>query len=266
MTQSEEQNVQPIEFDEAVKIIGTKDVSNYLNLSKNYALAVWAAIENDSYDAETMAKAWRTMSQESASRQITENKKFTVEVDFSDLDGVEVFHGREGVETCNHCGGAGERFKFAKKPIKVECLKCKEVRIRMNDKELIINGETVTYDGKDVSKDKRYQKYVGRRVETCMSCKGTGRYVVEDKRRGGKIDVKCKTCHGINIDGLSETTQVLTKCKTCKGSRIVKIAVLDSALKSTTICKSCNGQGFVKPKQGPMNPVITPDLAKLIKS
>jgi DnaJ-class molecular chaperone len=133
----------------------------------------------------------------------------------------------------------------------------------------------ITYDGKDVSDDARYQRYLGRVVETCISCKGTGRYITEDKEFGGKNDLECKTCHGNNVDGKSihpvleqPMTQIITKCKTCKGKRTIKIPVISAEIKSTTICRKCSGKGFItpRPESMPMNPVISVDIASGIKT
>jgi DnaJ-class molecular chaperone len=251
-------------IEEAIQVLGTGgfvtyDINHFL---KCYQTKLWAAVENDELTDAVEAKlsaGWRTFNQADVINQIKENGKFVLDITFNDLD---------GVETCDACRGAGERFKFAKKPVQVGCLKCKDTLIHLNDKDLIIEGDIITYAGKDVSDNPNYQRYLGKVVEECTSCGGSGRYVVVDKEFGGKNDLECKTCHGINIDGRSEITQVLTKCKTCKGKRWIKIPVISPEIKSTTPCRKCRGTGytFPKPEKLPMNPVISKDIASGIKT
>ena len=252
----------PMSLEKACATLGTGSQTDIDHFLKCYQLALWAAIENDELtDAleSEYAAAWRVGNQHDVIRQIKENGKFVLDINFNDL---------EDVETCDACRGAGERFKFAKKPVQVGCLKCKDTLIHLNDKDLVIAGDLITYDGKDVSDNPNYQRYLGKVVEDCISCGGTGRYIVEDKEFGGKNNLLCKTCRGINIDGLSKTTQVITKCKTCKGKRRIKIPVISPEIKSTTPCRKCKGTGYTvpKPEAQPMNPVISKDLGSAIKT
>jgi hypothetical protein len=253
---------QNMTYQMANKLLGTGSCTEIEHVVKCYLAKTWAAMENNELTPQLesdLASSWRFFNQNDVSRQIAENGKFELNIQLADPE--------LKVETCDACKGAGERFKFAKKPVQVGCLKCKDSIIRLNGKDLIIELDTIMYDGKDVSDEPRYQKYLGKVVEDCISCNGTGRYVYEDPEFGGKNDLKCKTCHGINIDGKSKTTQIITKCKTCKGKRQIKIPVISPIIKSTTICRKCSGKGFVntKPEKVPMNPVMTVALADKIK-
>ena len=249
-------------LESACKVLKTGPDVSIHNFSKCYQIAMDVAMENNELTPElenNLAQAWRIGNQNDVSNQVEENKGFVLDIRFDDLD---------GVETCSACNGAGEKFKFTKKPVEVGCLKCKDVLINLKGKSLIIDHDTITYDGKDVSDDPTYKWYLGKVVENCISCKGTGRYVVEDKEHGGKNDLQCKTCRGKNVDGKSAATQIVTKCKTCKGKRRLKIMVISNHIKSTTICRKCSGKGFTKeaPKRQPFSPVMSAEVAKDISS
>lgn len=241
-------------------ILGTGGNTDIVHTHKCYQALIWTAQENDELTVERMQElslAWRLRNQCDVIKQIGRDGKFVLDIHFDDQD----------KKTCDACGGAGERFKFAKKPVQVECLKCKTVQIKINDRIMIIEGTTITLNGKDISDHKGYQKYLGKVVDDCPSCDGDGRYITEDPEFGGKNNLACRTCRGINIDGLSEVTQVISKCKTCKGKREVKIPVISPEIKSTTLCRKCSGLGYTipRPEQQPMNPVINPDLASALK-
>jgi DnaJ-class molecular chaperone len=249
-------------LEDARKVLGTGNNQDYDNLLKCYQLAIWAAGENGELTPaleEKFSHAWRVGNKNEMSNQVLKNGKFVMDARFNDLD---------GVETCDACRGAGERFKFARKPVEVGCLKCKDVLINLNGKDLIIELDKITFDGKDVSEDPNFKNYLGKVVEDCTSCDGTGRYIVEDKEFGGSNNLQCKTCHGKNIDGKSKTTQIIIKCKTCKGKRRLKIPLISHEFESTTICRKCSGKGFVNqcPKHELMNPVISKDIAAAIKN
>ena len=252
----------PMTLEDAQKVLGSGNILEPEHLVKCYQTKMWADKENGELTHErqkTLSESWRTTHQKEVINQVAKNGKFVLDIHFNDL---------EGIETCDACKGAGERFKFAKKPIQVGCLKCKDTLINLNGKDLIIELDKITYDGNDVSDDPRYKKYLGKVVEDCISCGGTGRYIVKDEEYGGSNNLECKTCHAQNIDGLSETTQVIIKCKTCKGKRRIKIPVISAEIKSTTICRKCGGAGFValRPQKQPMNPVISADIAAGIKT
>jgi len=192
----------PMNLEDAQKVLGAGDNLESEHLVKCYQMAIWADKENDELTHEReklLAAAWRVGNQHDVIQQIANNGKFVLDINFNDL---------EGIETCDACKGAGERFKFAKKPVQVGCLKCKDVLIHLNGKDLIIELDVITYDGKDVSDDSRYQRYLGKVVEDCISCGGTGRYITKDEEYGGSNNLQCKTCHAQNIDGLSALINV----------------------------------------------------------
>lgn len=242
---------------DALRGLGCGKDHSFKNAVDCYQVGYEVAEENgENQKMEAFSRNWRTFLQCTVIIQVDKDGKFSLLIEFPKLTGKEV---------CDSCKGTGERYKFAKKPIMVDCLKCKDVIISIDGKELIINANVITLAGVDVSGEAKYQRFLGRVVEDCISCSGTGRYVMKDPEFGGSNNLECKTCKGHNIDGRSKTSQVLTKCKTCKGKRKVKIPVIAPELKSTTICKKCEGKGFV-PMKNLMNPVIKiEDLADGIK-
>ena len=255
---------QPLQLEEAGVILGTgKDLSgkNFFNCFKANMEVAQDNKEFDKAPIHHWAAAWRVGNQYDVIEQIKEVKKFVLDIHFETVQGLNLV-------TCDACKGAGERFKFQKKPIQVGCLKCKDVLISYNGNPLVINGDLITLSDKDVSDNPNFKRFLGRVVEDCISCKGTGRYITEDKEFGGKNDLECKTCHGKNIDGLSDRTQIITKCKTCRGKRTLKIPVISPEIKSTTICRKCTGNGFIipRPEIQPMNPVISVDIASGIQT
>lgn len=65
--------------------------------------------------------------------------------------------------SCISCRGAGEIYKFNRKPVLVNCHICagkKKIRVE------------------------------------CRTCKGTGRYIKRDPQYGGGVNLKCTTCKG----------------------------------------------------------------------
>ena len=65
--------------------------------------------------------------------------------------------------SCISCKGAGEIYKFNRKPVEVNCHICagkKKIRVK------------------------------------CRKCDGSGRYIVRDKKFGGGMNLKCTTCKG----------------------------------------------------------------------
>ncbi len=263
-------------LDDAQKMVGAREATDLILLSKEYSYKIWAAIENQEYTPDykkMLAAAYRRIAESICELQIENDGEFKPIVDFSGLDDVQVFtnfkHPEKkilGVSSCSACSGLGERIKFNKKPVQVQCLKCKSVSYILDGENIIVNEDIVLVNGEDKTEDPKYNKLLGRVIEDCLSCEGTGRYIVEDKEYGGRNNLECKTCRGMKYHEDSKKTQVLTKCKTCKGKRLVKIPVLAPSVKSTTPCRPCSGMGFVPPKPGPVNPVLTKDLASKIKN
>ena len=88
--------------------------------------------------------------------------------------------------------------------------------------------------------------------DVCSECNGAGKifkfFLREDKRR-------CKSCHGTGKRGTHT-------CITCRGTGVFKKLVREPVIKSHNECQNCQGLGWVKK---PENPVLTPDLAELVK-
>lgn len=259
---------EPMPIAEALTIIGGKMPTTVANASKEYGAQIWAKIENDEFtkkNKKVLAKAYQSMVAHVCANQITELGRFDPTIDFSILKDVQVFPNTTlGVDACNACHGLGGLIKFQKKPKEVQCLKCKTVSFTMDGKAIHIDDKILLVDGVDKSNDRNFKWLFGRVIETCNSCNATGRYRDTSKAEGLVINVKCRTCKGRHYTTDLEGTQVITKCKTCHGKQRLKIPMLVGAVKTITPCKSCSGLGFVKPKAGPDNPVISADLATQI--
>jgi len=239
-------------------------------LSQGYSYLIEEAIKDKKFTFEykkTLAAAYRKLAEGVCEFQIEKDGEFKTRVDFSSLNGIVVFPNQTitGVNICKACSGIGERIKFHKKPIKVQCLKCKSQAYILNGEEIIVDDELILVNGENKTVEPKYNRLIGRVVEDCLSCGGTGRYIT-DLEPDLRINVICKTCNRIIYHPDSEKTQVLIKCKTCKGKRTVKIPVLSPEVNTTTLCRVCSGMGFVRPKPGPDNPVLTKDLGSIIKS
>ena len=263
MEQSTVSTPERMELEEAKGIVGVSQVPVDLRVASiEYGHKVWAALENQEYwpNKNRLAEAYRRLCQAVCEVQIAENGRFNPGTDFSVLNDQEIFHGKHGVEACPACSGLGERMKFAKLPTEVQCLKCKDVHYILDGEEITIHENEITVNGVDKSNDPKYKWLLGRVVEDCLSCKGSGRYIREEAK-DLRVNVQCKTCKGRKYTPGSEFTQVLTKCKTCKGKRKLKIPKLAPEVKSTTKCKVCSGIGFGKPKPLPDNPVLSVELA-----
>jgi len=174
--------------------------------------------KHETKDLKQMIDAKNLLLRPEIERQVEQNGKFTLNIPFE--------------TSCTSCCGTGERYKFFKKIIEVECKFC--------DKgELII---------------------------TCPACKGSGRYIKDTPDL--KINVKCKKCNKVN----EKTDEILVgkikvKCRTCRGSGKFSKLVIDSYIKSTTYCKDCRGKGFrYKKVKEPDNPVIPANIGQEIKN
>jgi len=296
-----------------------------VSLSYGYSLLIEDAIKQNKFNREyknNISSAYRKLAEGICETEISKNGKFEVSVDFSLLDGVVVFPQAKqkitGVTTCTACSGLGEWIKFQRKPVKVACLKCQTASYVLNDEKIVVDGNKITVDGIDKTNDPKYNRLLGRVVEDCISCNGTGRYITESYIHNGEeividghnilvngqaktsdpkyqkllkhgvedyikrdkkgkfivkpktdhllINVECKTCRGKKFHPESKKTQILIKCKTCSGKRVTKIPVITPNVNTTTVCRVCSGMGFVSPKPGPENPVLTRDLASRIRT
>lgn len=254
---------------EAQEVLGDLPI-DMTALSQGYSCLIEEAINDKKFTFEykkTLSAAYRKLVEGVCEFQIEKDGEFKIMVDFSSLNGVVVFPNKSitGVTTCKACSGLGERIKFHKKPIKVQCLKCKSQEYVLNEEEIIVDDEIILVNGENKTAEPKYKRLIGWVVEDCPSCDGTGRYI-DDSEPDLKINVECTTCRGIKYHPDSEKTQILNKCKTCKGKKLVKILVIAPSVNTTTLCRICKGTGFVRPKAGPDNPVLTRDLAATIKS
>jgi DnaJ-class molecular chaperone len=167
--------------------------------------------------------------------------------------------------SCIHCKGTGEIYKFVKKTVEVNCHIC------AGKGELKITCPECK--GKPITKEIQ-----------CPTCKGSGRYI----RRwpeGGGINVSCRRCHGKKTimeevekcEKCNGEKTVVVKCAECRGKGKKRKAVLDHTIKSTTPCPVCEELGFTrnikpkklpkpKPRHEPANPVIPQDLAGAIRA
>ncbi len=270
-------NSMELTLDNAQKLVGAREATDLILLSKEYSYKIWAAVENQEYTSDykkSLAAAYRRISESICELQIANDGGFKPIVDFSSLDDVQVFINPKhpeikilGVNPCSACNGLGERIKFGRKPKKVGCLKCKTVSEYILDNEkIVVNEDIVLVDGVDKTEDIKYKRLLGRVIEDCESCDSKGRYITVDEEFGGSNNLECKTCRGGKYHEGSKKTQILIKCKTCKGNRILSIPVLAANVQSTTLCRPCSGMGFVPPKPSPNNPVLTKDLASKIKN
>ncbi len=268
-------NSMELTLDDAQKLVGAREATDLILLSKEYSYKIWAAVENQEYTSDykkALAAAYRRIAESICELQIANDGGFKPIVDFSGLDDVQVFTNPKnpetkilGVSPCSACSGLGELIKFNKKPKEVECLKCKTVSYILDNENIVVNQDIVLVNGEDKTKDPKYKRLLGMRIEDCESCDGTGRYITEPEP-DLRINVQCKTCRGMKYHKESKKTQILIKCKTCRGNRLVTIPVLAPSVQSTTLCRPCSGMGFVPPKPGPNNPVLTKDLASKIKN
>lgn len=144
------------------------------------------------------------------------------------LDGLIPFK-----NVCMSCQGSGERYKFFRDTMPVNCKFC------------------------DVDEN---TKPIGKLTVKCRSCHGTGKY-------NNHI---CTTCKDPNTN--KSTGYVRIKCRNCRGTGTYYKLVIDSKLKSTTYCRRCKGRGFILPETEPkkitpiINPVISKDIGQKIKS
>ena len=116
-------------------------------------------------------------------------------------------------KVCTSCQGAGVKFKFFRKLVKVECKFC--------------------------DKDPETNKANGYRTIPCKACHGTGQY---KKLNGDKIT--CIKCEG--------KAKVTFKCNKCRGNKTFTLHPIDSKVKSVTHCKTCEGLGFIPDKPIPV--------------
>lgn len=132
-------------LDQAIGIIGKKPE----DLPHDILLSFRQTYENRSdIPKEQIILAKNLVMRASISAQMKEKRFFEIVSPFDD--------------SCIHCKGAGEIYKFDRKPVEVNCHICA--------------GKTQV-------------------LAPCRSCEGTGRYIRSFKEGGG-INIKCRTCKG----------------------------------------------------------------------
>ena len=258
-------------IEDAKKILSDLPI-NMTALSQGYSYLIEEAIATKKFDQTyqtTISAVYRKLAEKVCEFEIENYGEFKAMVDFSFLDNTLVFsdskHVTTGVSVCEACSGLGEKIKFHKKPIKVQCLKCKSVSYVLNGEEIVIDGENILVNGENKSDVPKYKRLLGWVVKDCPNCDGTGRYITE-LEPDLKLNLKCIACEGNKYNPENEKTQVIVKCETCRGKRTVKIPVLAPSVNSTTLCRVCSGMGFIHPKRRPDNPVLTRSLASKIKN
>ena len=90
--------------------------------------------------------------------------------------------------------------------------------------------------------------------QVCSNCNGTGNKFkfFKDRPKTG-----CKACNGTGV------RKNRSKCLTCGGTGVFEKNRLEAVIKSKNECLACKGKGL--PPDPPQNPVLTPDLAELVK-
>jgi len=207
-------------------VLGTGSGYDMNHVLRCFDAKLWAAEENEELTPELKDELIRSKNillRNLVIKQVNEVGHFTI-------DKSPPFE-----NTCTHCNGVGERYKFVRKSKRVKCMKCQNGKI----------------------------------IETCPTCKGTGRFVTKDDEENVPltINVVCKTCEGKKIEEGSEKTQIEYVCRICHGRTTVKTFAIIGVLRSTTPCEQCKGLGFLPPKKKrvPDNPVLDENLGNKIK-
>jgi len=137
-----------------------------------------------------------------------------------------------GFNACEACRGTGERYRFER--VEIIDNKCKSC------------------------------KGSGIRTEPCKACNATGTTDHKGKKR------ICFTCKGTKIYKFEKTLKRTQPqhCKECGGTGNRKRIVLTGKIDLHTQCKICKGTGKKKIKkiQPPSNPVLTKDIADIIRN
>jgi len=136
-----------------------------------------------------------------------------------------------GFNACEACKGTGEKYRFER--VEIIDNKCKSCR-----------GS-------------------GIQTEPCKACNATGKAIYKGKKR------ICFTCKGTKIYKFEKTLKRTQPqyCKECGGTGNRKRIVLTGKIDLHTQCKICRGTGKkkIKKRQPPLNPVITQDIAVIIR-
>lgn len=219
-----------MELAEAEKILGVGSDYSIKHTLQCFEVTHWTKEQNELPDEiEAVILAKNIVMRQLVCGQKEKYRFFTIESPFEN--------------TCGHCKGAGEIYKFIKKTVDVNCHICGK---------------------KGVIK------------EPCPTCKGSGRFVKKWKAGGGvnleckrckgqkKIEVKCQNCLGegtVKKAVLTHTLKSTTPCKKCKQLGFVP-------KKSAPKPKAKPPQKKVKkspPKKVPFTPIMSQSLADKIK-
>ena len=180
-------------------------------------------------EAKIVISARNTIMQHLVCEQKRKYRFFTIESPFEN--------------TCNHCKGAGEIYKFIKKTVDVNCHICGKKGIIKDD---------------------------------CPTCKGSGRFIKKWKTGGGvnleckrckgqkKIQVKCVNCLGegtVKKAVLTHTLKSTTSCKKCN-----QLGYLPNKLTSKPKAKRPHKKAKrPSSKKVPFTPIMSQSLADKIK-
>lgn len=241
-------------IDDCMKILGFGKLTDFNTESvlSLFEMTHWVLSENEELDKlPTAIEAKNILIRHLVTEQLKVRRYFQIVSPFEN--------------SCIHCRGAGELFKFVKKTVEVNCHIC--------------GGKGDLKIPCPTCKGKVKTKQV-----ECPTCQGSGRYI----RRwpeGGGINVSCRRCKGkttieeeIVCERCNNEKTIVVKCAECRGKGKKKKFPLDHNIKSTTPCPVCGQLGFtqnVKPKKipkpktkryEPSNPVIPQDLAGAIRA
>lgn len=145
-------------------------------------------------------------------------------------------------DECTRCHGTGEIYKLEKEKFKKDCEVC--------------NGNGYLW-------------------LICRSCKGTGRYIRNDKKvKDLIINVVCNCDKFAKKYGDEHKGQIRVFCRECRGkggSTSLKPWQEENfrytgKIYSTTKCPQCHGYGFPITPRGVVNPVLSNQLAQIINT
>ena len=219
-----------MELAEAEKILGVGSDYSIKHTLQCFDVAHWTKQENELLEeAKIVISARNTIMQHLVCEQKRKYRFFTIESPFEN--------------TCNHCKGAGEIYKFIKKTVDVNCHIC--------GKKGIIKDDCPTCKGSGRF-NKKWQTGGGVNVE-CKRCKGQK-----------KIQVKCVNCLGegtVKKAVLTHTLKSTTSCKKCN-----QLGYLPNKLTSKPKAKRPHKKAKrPSSKKVPFTPIMSQSLADKIK-
>jgi len=102
----------------------------------------------------------------------------------------------------------------------------------------------------------------------CKNCKGTGRFITDDKK-GLRINVKCNCTKFADHYGDEYKGKIRVRCRKCLGKGTIeglKNFRFTGKIYSTTKCPHCHGFGFPVTPKGHLNPVLSNQLVQIINT